>query len=189
MIVLAPDSSRGTLHGHVFENPATGLERDLFWSLDIGLCPITLDGEEWTSSVQIEWLTWPLGSWSDLDGKTLQEVRKNEFVECSVYLLDEHHLVELRQLTLRLRSQTVFQGSIEGTVALPSERGSIDLCIRGDFEVDFSGIILVSGNFQPRLTTAEQARLAITEFLSLDRLAEPTREDGRFVAKPTTPGL
>ena len=189
MKVLAPHSSRGTLHGHVFENPATGLERDLFWSLDIRLCPITLDGEEWTSSVQIEWLTWPLRSWSDLDGRTLQEVRKDELIECSVCLLDEHHTVELSQLTLRLRSQTVFQGSIEGMVALPSERGSIDLCICGDFEVDFSGVILVSDNFRPRLTTAEQARLAIAEFLSFDGLAKPAREDWRFLVKPMTPGL
>lgn len=172
------------IYGHLFENPRTGTERNIYWSVSArtGWLPFT------GRLVQVEWLTFNVRAWTDLDGVTLAEVSRPDRVEASVYIDGQHWFVDLDQLTLkRVGRSADFRLRSKGKVAtdqpgpLPRFKFKIDKKIR------FTGIIAVLESLGLDPSHPEQASVAVSEFIQTSNLSNPALRGGfSCVLRPLT---
>lgn len=176
---------RGDLYGHLFENAAVGLPRNVYWNFSLPCSPIAWGGDEWECSLQCEWLRWRISDWTDLDGATLNDLDGFDRVECSLYL-SSHHPVRLESLSLqRLPDTKRFVVQLSGAFDLHGydelDGQNIPLKLHG--EVDFEGVIVVPGNFSPKPSQAEEVARLVDPFISRSNLDEPKWDRFRYVLK------
>lgn len=185
LLISSAQGRRGELHGHLFENPSTGVPRSLFWNLSLPCSPITWEEEEWECAVQCEWLQWRVRDWTGLDGATLHTTSDPSAVECSIYF-SAHHPVRLDSLSLkRIGHSARFEIALSGAFDLLGHREldaqNIPLKLRG--EVDFGGVIVVPGNFFPKPSEPADVNRLIEPLLSLSNLAEPEWDKFRYLLR------
>jgi hypothetical protein len=176
----------GELHAHVFESRGQGLERNVFWSVQIECAAIAVGDEQWPCAVSCDWLTWSLHDWEQLDGATLATVTAPEMVECSFYLGD-HHTVRLHALqmariggTSRFRVALSGDFDLRGFEALDGTR--IPLAVQAD--VEFTGVIVLPDSLSPKPSTPELATAVVGDFLATLNLGSPEWDRFRFVLAP-----
>jgi hypothetical protein len=173
----------GEIYAHLFENPRTGVARNLFWNLRIDCEPVRLDGEEWDCSVAVEWLRWTVPNWRSLDAKGLRDVSAPEMVEASVYLVAEHHTVAVEDLRLTLVEGNAFSVRLSGTAVIggsPRARVEFDITTT----LNFTGVVVVPGDLFPKPVTAEEVNQAVSQFIALDGLRSAEGENHRFLLAP-----
>lgn len=175
----------GEIYGHVFENPAIGVKRDLYWNTRVGFEPVPLNGEESDCSLSIEWLTWPMRRWQDLDGKTLDECPRPEMVGCSFYHFGTHHPASLGHFELGETSPASFVADVSVVAEVNDGSGLRSYQIAGLFNLTFTSIIVVPSNLQPKPSSALEVKAALAEHIALDGLKEPRSEDWRYLLEPT----
>lgn len=181
---LGLQPSAGEIYGHVFENPAMGVRRDLYWNASVDFQPVLLDGEEWDCSLAIEWLTWPLRHWRDLHGAGLSKLRHPEMVECSLYLFAQHHPASLHHLELRKSGPAIFEADFSAIADVDDGSGPKLLNVSGRCNLTFTSIIVVASNLQPKPNSALEALAAAAEFTAMEDLKEPRSEDWRYLFEP-----
>ena len=183
---LALRPTTGTIYGHVHENSHTGLARNLFWNIEIEFEPVRQDGEDWDCSLGIEWLTWPVRSWRDLDGMSLGQVQQEELLECSLYLFAAHHPATLRRLILRETADARFEADFSAIADVHDPEGSGRRLfeVNGKCHLSFEGIVVVPDNLLPKPNSAHEVESAVAEFLAVDDLTDPRSEGLRFILKP-----
>jgi hypothetical protein len=174
----------GEIYGHVFENPRVGLARDLFWNASIDFEPVQLDGEEWDCSLGVEWLTWTLQNWQDLDGRSADELQHPDLLECSLYLFAEHHWATLQHFTLTKLGPASFEADFRAVADVDDGSGPRQFEVSGKCELNFTGIIIVPANFGARAPGQTDAEALVSEFMSLDHLRGPRVDNGRFMFEP-----
>jgi hypothetical protein len=174
----------GEIYAHVFENPRTGVRRNLFWNISVEFEPVRLDGEVWDCSFGVEWLTWPIPTWRALDGMDVGKVVAPEMVESSLYLLAEHHPATLRRLRLTAMRGSAFEAAITASAQVRTDHGSRTVPVSCVCTLPFTGIIVVSGNLEPKPDTAEEAGEAAAQFIGMDGLREPRSEGWRYIFEP-----
>ena len=183
-VPLGLQPTKGEIYAHVFENPTTGLGRDLYWNVCVDSQPVFLDGEEWVCSLGIEWLTWPIHRWRELDGMGLGKVRHPELVECSLYLFDEHHPASLRHLELQENGPGTFEAEFSAVADVDDGSGRRLFNVSGRCNLTFTSIIVVASNLRPKPASTLEARVAAAEFIAFDDLKEPRSEEWRYVFEP-----
>lgn len=176
----------GEIYGHVFENPKVGVPRDLYWNARIEFEPVQLDGEDWDCSLAVEWLTWPVRRWRELDGMGLDQVRLRNFPEGSFYLFSEHHPAIFRRFMLRQKRPAVFEADFSAIADVNDGSGKRLFEVLGKCELEFAGIIVVTENLASKPSTPADTRKAVSEFLALDDLDDPLSEQWRYVLRPLT---
>lgn len=176
----------GEIYAHIFENPRTGVPRNLFWNMRVEFEPVTLEGDEWDCSFLADWLTWPVRTWHDLDGMDLEKVELPEMVEPSLYVLAEHHPATVRELRLGGRKGSSFEAAVTASAQIRTERGQSTVPISFVCSLQFIGIIVVSGNLEPKPSTPAHAGEAVAQFILMDGLRQPRSEEWRYVLEPET---
>jgi hypothetical protein len=176
--------ARGEIYAHVFENQLTGVRRNLFWNLRVDFLPVTLDGVEWDCSFAIDWLTWPISTWHELDGMDLGRVKLPAMIETSLYVLAEHFPATVQELRIRARKGSSFEASVRAWAQIETKRTRSTVPISFYCPLQFAGVLVVGGNLEPPPTTAALAVEAVEQFIRLDGLKEPFSEDWRFVLEP-----
>ena len=174
----------GEIYGHIFENPVVGIRRDLYWNWSVDFQPIMLDGDEWDRSLAIEWLTWPIRRWCELDGMGLGKACHPELIECSLYLFAEHHQASLRLLELRKNGPETFEAEFSAVADVDDGSRQRLLDVSGRCKITFTNLIVVSSNLQPKPASALEAQAAVAEFIDLIDLKEPHSEEWRYLFKP-----
>lgn len=87
----------GEVYCHLFENPRTGLPRNVYWSITIDFHPMEYDGKRFKRrSMTCEWLTWPLRDWRQLEGRSLDLKHGDGGSESSFYLWEHHTGISTR---------------------------------------------------------------------------------------------
>lgn len=154
----------GELYAHVFENARTGLPRALYWSVTIAFEPVVVAGSPWETSMTCEWLAWPIRRWTQLDGRSLDEVLELDLVETSFYLA-EHQLGSSSRLQFRRSDGAKFDVAfeMEFDLVLPDGGNLRGLTVKGTTPVAFDGVYLLPENL---------SRSPDTEVLATDALAE-----------------
>ena len=180
----------GEIYAHVFENRALGLERGMFWNLRLECAPIRHEGEAMPTSLACEWLRWPVGDWTGLDGAALATATDASQVEATFYFA-EHHLVALESLHLaRVAGTSRFRAQVSGALDLEGF-GKLDgtgIPVRVEAEVEFTGVIVVPGNFSPKPDTPEKALATVQPFLAVDNFCPPEWDRFRYVLAPRLDG-
>jgi hypothetical protein len=150
-VVLTP--TNGDIHAHVFENSRIRLARNLFWNLCVDFEPVTRDDEEWSCSLLVDWLTWPVRRWQDIDGMVLGQVSHPELVECSLYLFGEHHWATLRHLRLIRTERNNFLAEVDAVADVDTDGGRRSVSVSTVCPGVFSGIIVIPGSLEPKPAT------------------------------------
>jgi len=178
----------GSLYGHVFENKATGLPRDLYWSLTIDFAELEMNGETWTPSLTAEWIVWPARRWVDLDGLGLADVRKPKLTEASFYGFGEHQQGDLRALNLTRGRGPAFKAQVELVLDLVDDHGRRHRGVRieATSRIVFDGIYVLPDNLSPRPDSAKKAQAVVAKFLEPDTLEPPVWDRFRYVLAPKT---
>ena len=174
----------GEIYAHLFENRRTGLERSLFWNIGVELQSVEIDGEEWESSFACEWLVWPIKRLPDLDGMDLQRLVRPELVECSIYLVAEHHPAKVSDLKVREQITGKYKLDAIGSVDLEIDGKTISHTFDLQCDLNFGGIVVVPQSLDPRPATPAQVAEALSSFLALDGLREPRYDKFRYVFDP-----
>lgn len=185
LTISSAEGGRGELDAHLFENASIGLARGLFWNISLPCAPVPWEGEEWQCSVLCEWLQWPIGDWTSLDGATLRTSSDPTSVECSVYFT-AHHPVRLESLSLRRVAHTArFKIELSGSFDLQGygelDARNIPLVLRG--EVDFYGVVVVPGSLFPKPADPTDVIRFVEPFLSLYNLGKPEWDRFRYVLR------
>lgn len=174
------------MHGHLFENSRTGLERNIYWSLSArtGWLPFT------GRLIQVEWLTFNVRSWTQLKAGASADISKPEIVEASVYIDGEHWLLNVDQLGLeRVGRSATFRLRLKGRVATdqpgPLPRFNFNI----DRKIAFAGILVVPENLGLDPSRPDQAAVAVSEFIQTSNLTAPSpRGEFSYVLRPRTGG-
>ncbi|MBI1851485.1 MAG: hypothetical protein HYR85_14185 [Planctomycetes bacterium] len=175
----------GTLDAYIHENEKQGLARGLFWNLFIPFERVIVDGAEADTAVLVDWLTWPIRRWVELDGRASTNVLQPDLVEPFFYFF-EHHWATLERLTLRRASASTFDVDVALTVDVPRDDGSLERGVRVETRarVPFEGLIVVSENFEPRLASAEEVVSVASGFLDLEDFQPPRWDRFRWIFAP-----
>ena len=185
-LVLPLRPIAGEIYAHVFENLRTGVRRNLFWNLSVEFEPVHMEDEQWDCSFAVEWLTWPVRTWPELNGMELEKVVLPEMVESSLYLMAEHHPVALHELRLTELRGNTFEAAFSASAQISTEHGNRTAPASFVCPLRFTGIIVVRDNLEPKPSTAAQAGEAVAPFIQMDRLRQPRSEQWRYVLEPDT---
>jgi hypothetical protein len=176
----------GGIYGHVFENPKVEVPKDLYWNIRVEFEPLQLGGENWDCSLALEWVTWPVRRWRDLNGMGLDQVRARDRMDGSFYLFAEHHPATFRHFKLRESSPAKFEADFSAIAEVDGGSGQRLFEVSGKCDLNFAGILVVTDNLSRKPATPEDANAALAEFLKLDDLADPRSEQWRYVFEALT---
>lgn len=182
-VVLNP--TKGEIHAHIFENPQIGLVRNLFWNLYIAFGPVRWDDEEWSCSLLVDWLTWPLSNWQDLYKMDLEQVINPELVECSLYLFNQHNWATLKGLKVTRTEKNHFSVSIDAVADVDTGNDQRSVPVSIVCSSIFTGIIVVPENLEPKPATVHEVQETVRQFIGLDRLTQPRLDQWRWLFKPS----
>lgn len=187
MINLKPVG--GSAYTHVFENRQTGLARGLYWSVTIDCEPIVIDNESWDTSLTCEWLTWPIRTWRELDGMTLDRALQPALVEASLYLA-AHQVGQCTKLAFKHRSQATFDSTIDMIVDvdLPNGGTAPSMLLSVSAPVVFDGVYVVPDNLSPPAESPALAIAALEEFLDSSDFLPPRWDRFKYVFSPARDG-
>ncbi|MES2833148.1 MAG: hypothetical protein V4707_00405 [Pseudomonadota bacterium] len=186
-VALVFSSLKGNeIYGHLFENPRTGLERNIYWNLSArtGWLPFT------GRLIGVEWLTFNVRSWTELNAADPADVLRPDRVEASAYIDGQHWSLDLDQLTLkRVGRSADFRIRLRGHVAsdqpgpLPRFKFKIERKIR------FTGIVVVPESLGLDPSSPEEASAAVSVFIQISNLTNPSPRGGfSYVLRPLTGG-
>lgn len=174
----------GKIYAHLFENPRTGLTRNLFWNINLDLAPIELNGEEWESSFACEWLVWPIRQINDLDGMSLKQVVQPKLIESSIYLAGRHHPVTVTVLQIRRQAACGYRLDVVGAADLMIDGKTINRSFSFECDLSFEGIVVVPDNLYPKPVGPSEVTAVLAPFISIEGLREPSWERFRYILDP-----
>ena len=147
----------GEVYCHLFENPRTGLPRNVYWSITIDFYPMEYDGKRFKRrSMTCEWLTWPLRDRHQLEGRSLDLKHGDGGSESSFYLW-EHHTGISTRLRIGARDGARFDVEMDMVVDFTGDSAADRnpaLEVRGRALLPFTGVIVSPDNLQPKPATA-----------------------------------
>lgn len=159
-------------------------EGRLNWDVYIDCGMIELDGCEWEISTGAEWIHWPVSSWADLDGVSLQSCTNQSEVESSFYLA-QHHDIDIHKLHIE-KTNNCYSVDFVGEFELSGFGNEFDGKVAIDLssELTLEGIIVVPDNMFPKPSTPEEVRTLVEPLFDMSQLGEPQKEGFRYIIKP-----
>ena len=189
VLTALPAPKGGEIHGHLFENPKVGVSRNVYWAIRVELGPLSFEGEDWDCSVEMEWLIFPIRSWTELDGITLSSLSAPDFAEASAYVVGQHCPASIDHLSLkRIGNSQQFRVEIKGSVSVDEPGIPSRLTLDVDTVLPFTGVIVIPENLTPKPSDKTDVTAAVSCFLSPTSLGEPLWDRFRFVLPPALNG-
>lgn len=180
------------ISGHLFENPSVGVPRGIYWSCNIDFAPLpgSLESEEddegWPCTLLCDWITWPVRSWREIDGLTLESCVGPLAVEASLYFFGQHQPLSRIELSFhrtradRFRVRGRFLADLED-IAGDTLR---EVTAEFDLEGHFSGVSVLPDNLFPKPKSEAQAIDALGKFADLQTYERPQWEEISWLFKP-----
>jgi hypothetical protein len=179
-------ASGGDIHCHLFENPRSGLARNIYWSITIDFQSIEYEGEDWQCSMTCEWLTWPLRDWRELGGQSLDLSYGDGGSESSFYMW-QHDSGKSTRLHIGSRTGNSFDVTMQMVVDFAGYRGpdrNPAMLVRGRATVPYTGVIVVPENLSPKPNTAVEVSHAVATYLDTTLLKAPERRNHAYWMEP-----
>lgn len=176
----------GEIYCHIHENELTGLKRDLFWAVRLEFEPIQRAEETFDPSLMVEWLSWPIRSWSQLGGQDLGSRLRNTEPEASFYL-SEHDSAAIRRLRISREGDCRFRVNVELVVdfyGFDDEDRNPELIVRAEGVLPFTELVIVPGNLSPPPGNVSQASRVASDFVDLADFEAPVWQEFRYHLRP-----
>lgn len=186
---LGPDrfvGKGGAIYCHVYENTLTGIARELFWSITIDFENFKVGNEKCACSVTCDWFRWPIRTWLDLDGCTVDFQHGEQGYESSFYLFT-HHPANHTQLQLSHEARNIFAAGISMEVPMSANLGiEVDdpLEINAIAKVPFIGLLMMPGNVGSKSLTKTQLQKIAMDFVDLSEFHPPEPDNGGLKFRP-----
>jgi len=175
----------GFVYAHIFENEAHGIARGLFWNIFIQMAANREEGSFAIQSLSCEWLSFPVGPWSQLCGLTLADCIQPNLVECTVYRDGEHHWVQLEDLRiLAVEANGNFEIELVGSIPAADAGTEADLNLTIGASLPFQGIFVVPSNLKPPPSTPLAASEIVQSFTDIGAYEAPVWDRFRYVFRP-----
>jgi hypothetical protein len=176
----------GHCYCYLFENQLTGISRGVFWSFEVSFEDLVVAGESWPVSLLVEWLTWPIRDWRELERCTLASVERSGLPESSIYLGGAHQGFQLDDLSLTHLGCATFRLTVLGTFSVTDPTGQKHgpVCKSLEASVPFTGAVVVPENLSSKPNTAIAATRELAAFLDTDAFDAPKWDRFRFVYPP-----
>jgi hypothetical protein len=178
--------SGGELYAHLFENRATGLSLDVYWSVTVDFEPLDHGGDTSECASTVEWLRLRVDDWRELTGRNIVIPRDDRLAESSFYV-GEHLPARTTRLEFRERQADRFTVAIEQLVDLRPESGEAEDAeteVRAVAEVRCRGLLVVPSNLPDVPATAPAMWEAVRPYIDPDAY-QPIEPDGdRFILRP-----
>jgi len=183
-------ASGGEIYCHLFENPRTGLPRNIYWSITIDFQPIQHLDQQWRCSMTCEWLTWALRDWRELAGQSLDLTYGENGSESSFYTW-QHDIGKSTRLRIGARHGDHFDvsmGMIVDFAGVTETDSNPALQVRGQAVIPYTGVIVVPDNLAPPPRTPADVSALVSGFLDTSLHTSPKRREHAFRMKPM-PGI
>ena len=173
----------GELYAHVFESSLTGLARNLFWNVRVGLEPLILAGEEFEPSFACEWMIWPARTVNDLNGMGLETVLRPDLIESTLYVGGVHHLVDVETMKITRPRAASYRFDARLNVDVDVDGIMLRETATLSCGLDFDGVGVVPDSLYPKPATPAAVSAAVAPFISLDDLKPPEFDVFRYVLR------
>lgn len=170
----------GQLTAYLFENPRTGLARNLFWNIDFDFHPFEYEVEQEDPNCLVDWLTLPKDCdlWSSPTAFS-KVIQSNAEVSC--YLEGRH--IDATEWVFELRpAEDGLTWHLDYALSLASETLELTagkhLELSGRTQLTFRGLMIGKESLTPKVTSEQDARRALAPFF--DACAYDCCDEGRY---------
>ena len=168
-------SAEGELYGYLHSNKSAGVPLGLYWNAYLPFHDLKVDDEEWSTAVLIDWMTWPIHTWTQLDSLELKNMVEPGRLEVSFYLY-EHQDAALRSIKFDRQDGPRFRVNFQ--IKIPELIGPDDELFKNTWvessaNVVFKGIYVVPGNLWPKPDSVEKAEALLSQHLSIVEMEKP----------------
>jgi hypothetical protein len=177
----------GSFYGHLFENAGAGVPLGIYWSFCIELEPLVdVDGDEWDSNLQFEWLSWPMRDWRKLSGCSLDSSATLVTPEASLYAFSQHQIPTTAGFLLSHLGEATFGIDSKVLIDLEDLDGDTSTSIEIGIQTQlvFEGLIVVSQNLPSGPRDADSVSRALTDFVDLTAYETPIYDEERWRLLP-----
>jgi hypothetical protein len=161
----------GTIFAHVFENAATGIARDLFWSFSMRFRRLSCKGQFISPSATIEWIRVPIRRWQDLSEFSRAARYGHDGAEASFYVWS-HECASRWRLAVLDRVEARFLVRMElhdiDFTGWDGTDADSHLGVAGETWLNFRRLLIPRDDLVPKVNTIEEARDAGERFLDMN---------------------
>ncbi len=186
------EAETAEISGHLFENPSVGVPRGIYWSCTIGFAPISAspEGEErdegWPCTLLCDWITWPVRSWQEIHGLSLESCVGPLAVEASLYFFGQHQSLSRLELSFQRSQADRFRVRGSFLADLEDLDGKTLRAVTSalDIEGRFVGLSVLPDNLFPKPKSEAEAIEALGQFADLQSYERPQWEDLVWMFRP-----
>jgi hypothetical protein len=180
------------ISGHLFENPSMGVPRGIYWSCNIDFAPISdsLESKEhdegWPCTLLCDWITWPVRSWQEIHGLTLESCVGPLAVESSLYFFGQHQPLARIELSFQRLQAERFRVRGHFLADLEDFDGKTLRGVTSALELEgrFVGLSVLPDNLFPKPKSEAEAIKALGQFADLQAYERPQWEDPAWLFRP-----
>jgi len=176
---------QGCIRAAIFEDPDAGLERDMYWGIDVEFAPMRYRGERIKPLLSCEWMILDIMDWKLLEDAELSG--EYEDIEASFFVW-EHDLArnsrleflerEAATFTVRYHVVVEFSGSDE-------EDADPELAVDGELALPYLGFYIDRNILDAVPGNESQAKELASHYADLTCYREPRIDNGVFHFDPS----
>lgn len=177
--------TNGRISGYIIQDDPLRGPRRLIWSATVNFQEVVDDDGTWATSLTIEAMLWPMSRWTELDGKTLDDLYNPDWLTPTLYFAAHHEGVAER---LQLRRVTGAEFDIDLAMRLDFEDldGAVqkDALIEVTTRVPFEGVYISPDQLFPKPKTAEAATALLAKHIEVADFEPPRGDSSRYLFAP-----
>jgi hypothetical protein len=169
--------------GQLFENRRMGVPRGVYWSCNIDFASFA---EDWPCTLLCDWITWPVRSWREISGLTLEHCVGPVKVEPTLYFFGQHQWLSRIELSFQRSRADCFRVRGRFVADLEDLDGNVLQGTTGDIDVEaqFVGLSVLPDNLVPKPKLEAQAVEALRQYADLGSYERPRWDGNSWLFRP-----
>ena len=175
----------GEIYCHIFENHLTGVSRDAYWSVRVDFAPLVYGGGSFRCNAMVEWLQLGDGDYRNVVKHKIN-LPDASHAESSFYVT-EHDNAKSTSMLLSYVDNDRFRVELEMIVDFHGYLGgdaNSAMRVAASTELQFTGLIVVPGNLDPKPADEPAVISVASEFLELSGYDPPLKQGFRYLFRP-----
>jgi hypothetical protein len=182
-------AQQAAISGCLFENPPAGVPRAVYWSCTVDFAPMrgaSGDSGDWSCALMCDWIAWPIRSWREINGLTLESCVGRLAVEASLYFFGRHQPLSHIELSFQrthadhFRVRGCFVADLDDLYGRTLQGATAAF----DLEGQLAGISVSAENLFPKPNSETQVMDALKPFADLGAYARPEWRETSWLFRP-----
>lgn len=177
----------GEIYCHIFENQLTGVTRDAYWSVTVDFAPLLYGKDTFRTLAMVEWLQFRIRDFRDIKQYRIN-LPDSSHAEASFYMT-EHDNAAATSMLLSYIGDARFHVELEMMVDFHGYLGGDAnpvMRVAASTELQFTGLIVVPGNLDPKPDDEAAVISTASQFLDLSGFDPPLKQGFRYLFRPRT---